>query len=136
MSKDYEVYYGGVYDYTVFTVDDDTSDGYHTFGELYEHRLVLTSLVVNLLETLDPGSCFKSRSHDDGTMFEGMFIVGVKCLDGTYATYHYDDTPENWNMFSCEELPFAPKWDGSTPDNDLRKLKELSLAITSGKVLL
>ena len=35
MAKDYEVYFGNAFEYTTFTVDGDTSDGYHTFDYIY-----------------------------------------------------------------------------------------------------
>lgn len=100
----------------------DLSDGYHTFNELYHHRAVLFSVICNAFK-----SCaWKSKMHSDGTMYDGMFIVGVDTPEGS-ATYHYDIEPY-WNMFDVKELDKAPEWDGHTPEdaiNRIAKLKEL-----------
>ena len=100
----------------------DLSDGYHTFNELYHHRAVLFSVICNSFK-----SCaWKSKKHNDGTMYDGMFIVGIDTPEGS-ATYHYDIEPY-WNMFGVKELDKAPEWDGHTPEdaiNRIAKLKEL-----------
>lgn len=85
------------------------SDGYHTFNELYDHRAILFSIICNQNKAI----AWKSKKHDDGTMFDGMFIVGIKTPLGQY-TYHYDIKPY-WEMFDVEELENAPKWDGHQP---------------------
>ena len=51
---------------------------------------------------------WKSMLHHDGTMYDGMFIVGVETPDGQ-ATYHYDVDPY-WALFDCAELERAPEW--------------------------
>lgn len=55
-------------------VTGETSDGFHTFDELYRHRAVLFSFIVACF----PGASWKSRRHHDGTMYDGMFIVGIE----------------------------------------------------------
>lgn len=94
------------------------SDGYHTFDELYYHRMVLTAVICSLI----PERCWKSRHHDDGSMYDGMFIVGIE-TDKGQATYHYDK--EYWYLFDIQELPFAPKYDGHTPDEAIERIKSL-----------
>ena len=42
------------------------SDGYHTFDELYYHRMILFSVICNQNKKL----AWKSWLHDDGTMFD------------------------------------------------------------------
>lgn len=100
-------------------VTGDTSDGYHTFSELYHHRAVLFSVIVRDHADL----AWKSRLHHDGTMYEGMFIVGIDTPSGQ-ATYHYDVDPY-WEMFECRELDRAPKWDGHTPDDAIARISTL-----------
>lgn len=95
------------------------SDGYHTFNELYHHRAVLFSAICNANKDL----AWKSKLHDDGTMYDGMFIVGIETLEGQ-ATYHYDIEPY-WDMFKVKELPKAPKWDGHTPNEAIRRIELL-----------
>ena len=101
-------------------ITGDTSDGYHTFNELYHHRAVLFSVICNAR----PDIAWKSKKHHDGTMYDGMFIVGIDTPEGQ-ATYHYDIEPY-WRMFRVKELEFAPKWDGHTPDEAIRRIGTLT----------
>ena len=117
------------------------SDGYHTFNELYHHRAVLFSVICNMF----PDKAWKSKLHDTGDMFDGMFIVGIETEQGQ-ATYHYDIEPY-WDMFKVKELEKAPKWDGHTPSEAIERIGKMSvkpsewrsveerLPETSGKVL-
>lgn len=100
-------------------IDGNTSDGYHTFDELYHHRAVLFSVIVENFAT----RAWKSKLHADGTMYEGMFIVGIETPDGQ-ATYHYDVEPY-WNLFRCKEVDRAPEWDGHTPDQAIERIGKL-----------
>ena len=100
-------------------IDGDTSDGYHTFNELYHHRAVLFSVIVKAF----PEQAWKSRKHHDGTMYDGMFIVGIDTPQGQ-ATYHYDIDPY-WKMFECQELECAPEWDGHTPAEAIARIGAL-----------
>ena len=103
-------------------VDGNTSDGYHTFNELYDHRAKLFSVVVRNY----PDLCWKARLHHDGTMYEGMFIVGINTPNGQ-ASYHYDIDPY-WNMFDCKVLARAPEWDGHTPQQAIDRIAALETA--------
>lgn len=99
-------------------IDGNTSDGYHTFNELYHHRAVLFSVIVENFAA----RAWKSKLHADGTMYEGMFIVGIETPDGQ-ATYHYD--MPYWNLFRCKEVDRAPEWDGHTPDQAIERIGKL-----------
>lgn len=83
---------------------DDISDGYHTFGDLYKHRTYLLALAMIHLPY-----AWKARTHEDGTMFDGMFVVGFPTPNGM-VTYHCDN--EYWNDFKVPEIPHAPHFDG------------------------
>ena len=100
-------------------VTGDTSDGYHTFNELYHHRAVLFSVIVKAF----PGMAWKAKHHHDGTMYDGMFIVGIETPYGQ-ASYHYDINPY-WDMFQCKELEYAPEWDGHTPAQAIARIGKL-----------
>ena len=91
-------------------------DGYHSFNELYEHRCVLTALAFNFL----PYS-WKSLHHEDGSMFDGMFIVGTVLPSGI-VTYHYD--LEYWDLFKVVVLEHAPTFDGHTPNDVINRIKD------------
>lgn len=100
-------------------ITGETSDGYHTFNELYHHRAVLFSVIVSNYKD----RAWKSVRHHDGTMYEGMFIVGIDTPDGQ-ATYHYDIDPY-WDMFDCKVREFAPEWDGHTPAQAIERIGKL-----------
>ncbi len=103
------------FDEVKLSVSGDTSDGYHTFDELYYHRMVLFSIICNQNKDL----AWKSMKHHDGTMYENYFIVGISTTEGDY-TYHYDI--RDWNYFNVKELEKAPKWDGHKPSDITRLL--------------
>lgn len=94
------------------------SDGYHTFDELYHHRAILFSVIVNEHKDIS----WKSMYHHDGTMFDDMFIVGIDTPEGQYS-YHYNVFPY-WDLFDCKMLDKAPVWDGHKPC-DIKRLKSL-----------
>ena len=97
-------------------ITGETSDGYHTFNELYHHRAVLFCAVCDAHRS----KAWKSKKHHDGTMFDGMFIVSIDTTEGQ-ATYHYDIDPY-WDMFAVEELENAPEWDGHTSDDAITRI--------------
>lgn len=100
-------------------ITGETSDGYHTFDELYDHRAKLFSVIVRDHREL----AWKSRLHHDGTMYDGMFIVGIE-TPGGQATYHYD-VDNYWDLFDCKELDRAPEWDGHTPHQAIDRIASL-----------
>lgn len=112
----------------------DTSDGYHTFEELYEHRMALFSVICNTYKD----KAWKSKLHSDNTMYENFFIVGITTDEGNY-TYHY--RLEFWDRFQIKELKNAPEWDGHNP-NDYTRLftlveeKPLSERVNSGDLVI
>jgi len=98
-------------------ITKDISDGYHTFGECYAHRAVLTAALFRHIPFT-----WKSKHHYDeenNPMFDGMFIVGVTTPDGC-ATYHYN--LDKWDMFKIPEIANAPKFDGHTPDDVINRI--------------
>lgn len=93
----------------------NVSDGYHTFEELYHHRMILFSIVCGN----EKWRSWKSKKHNDGTMFDDYFIVGITTDEGDY-TYHYH--MDNWDYFDVKEIDYAPKWDGHKPKDITRLL--------------
>lgn len=100
------------------TVDGGTSDGYHTFDELYYHRMILFSVICNEFHM----KAWKSWLHHDGTMYDDYFIVGINTPEGQYS-YHYHR--EHWDKFHVAELHKAPEWDGHEPKDITRLLSLL-----------
>lgn len=94
----------------------DISDKWHTFDELYYHRMILF-LTVQLAHK---DKAWKSKQHHDCTMFEDSFIVGVETPQGQYS-YHYNI--KYWELFEdIDELKYAPEWDGHKPEDVTRLL--------------
>lgn len=100
---------------------NNISDGSHTFGELYDHRAKLFSIICN--QDFICENAWKSRLHNDGTMFDNYFIVGIETPKGQ-ATYHYE--MKYWDLFHIKELDNAPEWDGHTPSEAIERLLSLS----------
>lgn len=92
-------------------------DGYHSFNELYYHRMMLFSILCNTNKDV----AWKSKKHEDGTMYDDMFIVGMSLPSGDYS-YHYNN--EFWDKFNVAEIDNAPKWDGHRPE-DITRLEDL-----------
>lgn len=103
-----------------------TCDGYHTFEELYDHRIALFAALSNFMlhNPESEMSLWKSKLHSDGTMFDGWFVAGIGVFKGEQITYHIP--LKDWDLFKCDELGHAPEWDGHSPDEALRRLKLLS----------
>lgn len=91
----------------------EISDGYHTFNELYYHRMILFSVICETYKH----KAWKSWKHHDGTMYNDYFIVGIDTVEGQY-TYHYHK--KYWSLFDVDELPKAPKYDGHKPEDVTR----------------
>jgi hypothetical protein len=103
----------------VSEIDGNTSDGSHTFKELYAHRRALTAALV----ATGKFYAWRSRAHhpDDTPCYEGYFIVGLQLPTGM-ITYHYE--LEYWDdfHFNTDDLIHAPKWDGEGPEDTIKHL--------------
>lgn len=106
------------------------SDGYHTFGELYEHRIVLFIELCSMTNNLEfetgckMAHIWRSKKHSDGSEFEGWFIMGIGKDKGKQITYHLP--LDKWDDAAfAETLELAPEWDGHTSNDVLERLKKL-----------
>ena len=97
------------------------SDGYHTFADLYEQRLILSAALAK-----NNPHAWKSKRHEDGSVpfGGGWFIMGFDTDEGCY-TYHYE--LKDWDLFQCEELEKGRPWDGHT-SKDVRRLLSIPAA--------
>jgi len=101
-------------------VTGETSDGYHTFNELYEHRHILFLAVL----TANIDKAWRSKLHSDGTMFDDWFIAGLN-TDAGQATYHLP--MRIWELFKyIPELGRAPEWDGHTSNDVLVRIRDMA----------
>lgn len=108
------------------------SDGYHTFGELYDHRVTLFMALCRMIHLYHPDSTYpdsdypvwRSKLHSDGTMFDDFFIMGIGLTPGKMITYHLPIS--RWELTNfAQTLYHAPEWDGHTSDDVLLRLTEL-----------
>ena len=97
-----------------YSIIGKTSDKYHTFDELYYHRLILFSIICNA----NSKKAWKSKLHQDGTMFENYFIIGINTDKGQYS-YHYHIN--DWDRFNVPIFQNAPDYDGHLP-KDIERL--------------
>lgn len=97
---------------------DKVSDGYHTFGELYEHRTILFAYLCRLA-----AGAWWSEKHDDGTMFDGMFIAGISFDDKYSIEYHIDNKFKHLFDGYVRYREKAPKWDGKSPSDEICELE-------------
>ncbi|MCF0059968.1 hypothetical protein MUK70_12015 [Dyadobacter chenwenxiniae] len=109
------------------------SDGYHTFGELYEHRIHLWIILCKIYEyewaatNKNPqSSCpvWKSQKHSDGSHWDGWFILGLTDNNGRQITYHLPESKWGECAFAVE-LEKCPEFDGHTSADVLQRIKEL-----------
>ncbi|WP_221893224.1 hypothetical protein [Pusillimonas minor] len=103
-------------------ITGETSDGYHTFNELYAHRVRLFCLLMHAHKN----NAWWSRKHHDGSAWEGWVIAGIDTPEGT-ATYHLPES-EIENLPEGIELPIGKEWDGHTSDDVLVRLLSLRQA--------
>ena len=89
------------------------SDGSHTFDELYYHRMMLFAVICSVYKE----HAWKSWQHNDGTMYDDYFIVGVTTPDGDFSYHYHKDW---WHIFGVKAVEKAPKWDGHTADDVTR----------------
>lgn len=97
----------------------EVSDGYHTFNELYAHRVRLFSTLMNAF----PKSAWWSFQHHDGEQWEGWVLAGIDTPEGE-VTYHLPES-EIEHLPKGTEIEFGKEWDGHTADDVLDRLLTL-----------
>lgn len=95
------------------------SDGYHTFEELYEHRI---ALFIALMRA-HPELSWWSRLHADGTMWEGWIIAGMHLPTGDITYHMADKYVRDYLDSEITEFGRAPEWDGHTPANVVKRIE-------------
>lgn len=106
------------------------SDGYHTFEELYEHRIELFITLCRVMKetkyTKETTSTnvWKSMFHSDGTSMVGWFIMGIGSWMGHQITYHLPIKYWEETNFA-ETMANAPVWDGHDSPKVLERLRKL-----------
>lgn len=93
----------------------EVSDGYHTFNELYEYRMLYNAALFNEFAKQGLYDVHKSRKHSDGEYPFGdsnWFIVMAELPTGQISN-HYE--MKDWDKFQIPEKTLANKWDEHSP---------------------
>lgn len=91
-------------------VGNDLSDGYHTFDELYEHRVILYLSIC----VLNKEKCFYKKDYDS------WFCVYLE-TDHGQISYH---VPNKYLSIAEKHFTYSPnhKFDGHTSEKVLDRL--------------
>lgn len=109
------------------TVTGETSDGYHTFEELYRYRMLYNACLFNEWYRDAKYDVHKSLKHSDGTYCfsqsktrsaesggkEDWFIVVAHLPTGQISN-HY--RIQHWDLFNIEDRELSAEYDGHTPE--------------------
>jgi len=102
-------------------IDENTSDGYHTFKELYEFRKVYNAVLFNEWSKQGKYNVHKSYRHNDKELcFGGGWFIVMATLPTGQISNHYES--KDWELFKCEERDFADEWDGHTAQDVVKRL--------------
>ena len=105
-------------------ITENTSDGYHTFKELYEFRLLYNAVLFNEWSQHGKYAVHKSTKHSDGEdCFGGGWFIVVATLPTGDISNHYE--MKDWNLFICETRVKGKEWDGHTSKDVALRLREL-----------
>lgn len=122
------------------TIDENTSDGYHTFKELYQFRKAYNVALFNEWgskkywkwseklgcgEQLPKYDVHKSWKHHDGEpCFGGGWFIVVAILPSGQISNHYK--AEDWDLFKIPETETAKyPFDGHTGQDVINRLLNL-----------
>lgn len=100
------------------------SDGYHTFEELYDHRITLFIALCKALRQPYAPEIWRSKVNGDGSVWEDYFIMGIFKEPGKQITYHLPLSRWEETEFA-ETIDQAPAFDGHTSKDVLERLKKL-----------
>lgn len=104
-------------------ITEDTSDGYHTFKELYEFRKLYNAALFNEWSAQHVMNVHKSKRHHDGEeCFGGGWFIVMATLPTGQISNHYEMA--DWDLFDCEERKKAEEWDGHTAQDVAKRLRE------------
>lgn len=111
-------------------ITGETSDGYHTFNELYDFRKLYNAALFNEWAYQDKFDVIKSKRHSDGEecFGGGWFIVMAKLPTGQISN-HYE--LKDWDLFDVPEHTISYVWDGHTSQDVAKRLHDY-LAPQSG----
>jgi hypothetical protein len=116
-------------------VNGSTSDGYHTFDELYEFRKAYNAALFNELAANNRGHVHKSWKHHDGEpCFGGGWFIVVAVLPDGQISNHYE--AKDWDLFRVAETEKALfEFDGHTGADVIARLCSYKPQTQAGDVV-
>jgi hypothetical protein len=110
-------------DYEPVAIDGNTSDGYHTFNELYDFRRAYNAALFNEWAAGGKCSVHKSWRHHDGELcFGGGWFIVVAVLPEGQISNHYE--AKDWDLFAVLETERALfEFDGHSGSDVVARLK-------------
>ena len=93
-------------------VNNDISDGYHTFEELYEHRIALFIYALNQEVFIDVQI---EKNH-----FEGWDLILCYTKSGDQISYHIPSGKSNLITVKMSEMEH--EWDGHLSSDVVKRL--------------
>lgn len=109
--------------------DDETSDGFHTVGEIYYHRMLLNAALFHSWYLLDgqglgpDADVHLSWRHSDGELcFGGGWFIVVAQLPTGQVSYHYE--AKYRDLFRIPEREIPAPFDGHTPEQAAARIRE------------
>lgn len=106
--------------------ENELSDGYHTFNELYDFRKQYNAALFNEWASQGKFDVHKSIKHHDGKeCFGGGWFIAVAILPEGQISNHYKLS--DWDLFKVAETDKAKyEFDGHTPKDVLVRLASLN----------
>lgn len=107
-------------------ITGETSDGFHTFNELYEYRLLYNAALFNEWAKLGLYNVHKSLRHSDGELcFGGDFFIVMAELPTGQISNHYK--LQDFELFNIPQMSKAWSYDGHTPADVAQRLRTFLL---------
>lgn len=106
----------------------DISDGYHTFNELYEHRIALFKALSRAIMDMGEAATvsrlvWKTKTYFNGSpVQDGWFLAGIGDIGDLQISYHIPIS--EWDTWPAD-IEHAPEFDGHTSADVLKRLGEL-----------
>lgn len=105
-------------------ITSETSDGYHTFSELYRYRMLYNAALFNEWAAAGLYDVHKSVRHSDGSVcFDGNWFVVYAQLPTGQISNHYEIA--DWYKFRVPIRNEGVEWDGHTPQEAAERLAAL-----------
>jgi len=106
--------------------ENELSDGWHTFDDLYEFRKLYNAVLFNEWAASNKYEVHKSIRHNDGELcFDGGWFIVVAILPSGQISNHYK--MDEWDLF---RIPAKDKalypFDGHTPQMVMNRLFKLA----------